>query len=211
MDLLPKCLLAATLVWAVASLAWQAWRSRSHFGREMAAPRGRSADGVRYALIKAVEPGKKESVTLHPGAFVLGLGLHLGAIGSLILTCALAALPAFQESLKIGALILAPIGLTAALVLLVRRALSPELRPISPLMDYLANLAVTAFLIVVLLFGLGWIRANGVAWTAALLLVYLPLGKLRHGIFFFLARAELGTRLGWRGAYPPESPERSRR
>ena len=30
-----------------------------------------------------------------------------------------------------------------------------------------------------------------------------PAGKLRHAVFFFLARVDLGRRLGWRGVYPP--------
>ena len=36
-----------------------------------------------------------------------------------------------------------------------------------------------------------------------LLLVYLPLGKLRHAVFFFVARGDYGRRLGFRGVYPP--------
>ncbi len=37
---------------------------------------------------------------------------------------------------------------------------------------------------------------------AVLLFAYLPLGKLRHAVFFFVARGDYGRRLGRRGVYP---------
>jgi hypothetical protein len=38
---------------------------------------------------------------------------------------------------------------------------------------------------------------------ATVLFLYLPLGKLKHIVFFFAARADYGYRLGHRGVYPP--------
>jgi hypothetical protein len=38
---------------------------------------------------------------------------------------------------------------------------------------------------------------------AGVLFLYFPLGKLRHAVFFFVARADYGRRLGYRGVYPP--------
>ena len=42
---------------------------------------------------------------------------------------------------------------------------------------------------------------------AALIFLYLPLGKLRHAVFFFVARGDYGWRLGHRGVYPPAGGE----
>jgi len=39
--------------------------------------------------------------------------------------------------------------------------------------------------------------------TAALLLLYIPVGKLRHLVYFFAARYQLGYFYGWRGSWPP--------
>jgi hypothetical protein len=38
---------------------------------------------------------------------------------------------------------------------------------------------------------------------AVLLLVYAPLGKIRHCLFFFSTRSQLGAFFGRRGTYPP--------
>jgi hypothetical protein len=41
----------------------------------------------------------------------------------------------------------------------------------------------------------------------ALLFLYIPFGKLRHMVYFFVVRADYGFRLGYRGVYPPEKME----
>ena len=38
---------------------------------------------------------------------------------------------------------------------------------------------------------------------ASLLMLYLPVGKLRHTIYFFAARYHLGYFFGYRGTWPP--------
>jgi hypothetical protein len=37
---------------------------------------------------------------------------------------------------------------------------------------------------------------------ASLLLLYLPMGKLKHALYFFAARYHLGFFYGWRGIWP---------
>ena len=40
------------------------------------------------------------------------------------------------------------------------------------------------------------------AGVAMLLLAYAPLGKIRHCLFFFIARGHLGRHYGRRGTFP---------
>jgi hypothetical protein len=42
-------------------------------------------------------------------------------------------------------------------------------------------------------------------WGAAAFFAYVPLGKLRHAVFFFVARGDLYARLGARGVVPHDA------
>ena len=99
--------------------------------------------------------------------------------------------------------LLALAGAAAGLGLLVRRGVQPHLRGLSSADDVLSNLLVTGFA------GLAGATlvlpgaSRFLPWAGAALLVYLPLGKLRHSVFFFLSRYHLGAFFGRRGTFPP--------
>ncbi|MBZ5637766.1 MAG: hypothetical protein LAO51_03305 [Acidobacteriia bacterium] len=84
-----------------------------------------------------------------------------------------------------------------------KRLATAELRRISPPDDYLASLMIAALLSGAVAFWAGVLSAVALRIVATILLVYLPVGKLRHAVFFYLARADLSGRLGFRGVYPP--------
>jgi hypothetical protein len=93
--------------------------------------------------------------------------------------------------------------LLAGLYLLLRRTTSPTLRAMNTPDDYIATLASCGLLALAILDS---VSAHGhvvLLVYSALLLIYLPLGKLRHAVFFFIARGDYGRRLGYRGVYPP--------
>ena len=80
---------------------------------------------------------------------------------------------------------------------------TPHLRGLSVPDDYVANALTTAF---VALAGASRVSpALTPAWllSACLLFVYLPVGKIRHCVFFFSSRAHLGAFFGFRGVFPP--------
>lgn len=200
MEPLVTGLVAGGAAWAAGGLAVQVLKLRA-VPRDFAVPAGRGATGVRHAFTTAMRPSEKESVARHPVAFAAGLALH-GAIGTSLVALALAAagiVPAPTPA-RVLAVIVA-LGLLAGGGLLVKRALCPDLRSVSVPDDVLAALAVLLLL------------GSAAAWLAGLLadgtfgllalpvLVYAPLGKLRHAIFFFLARGHFGWRLGLRGTY----------
>ena len=172
--------------------------------RDYSRPRGRPASGALYFLTVAMLPGHKESVRHHPLEFGIGVLMHAGLLLALLALTALALAPRAGA----GALtLLAPlflVSLACGLVLFVRRCASPTLRFMSAPDDFIAILASCALLAAGAAAGMQAAWRPAALLYAALLLVYLPLGKLRHAAFFFSARTDYGRRLGWRGVYPPE-------
>ncbi len=195
---------------AAAVLVLQALRTRAFGTRPALAPAAGSAwRGLLYAFGPGMAPTAKESTRSHPVVWALGVSYHLGVFTSLailvwIVTRAGAEAQALPPPpLRAAGLALTALGVVGGVSLLARRARSATLRAISHPDDWVANLLTTGF---VALAGarlaapaidpalLGW---------AMLLLVYAPLGKIRHCLFFFVARGHLGRHYGRRATFPP--------
>lgn len=200
---------------AVAVLVLQALRTRSFGTRPPLAPAAGSAwRGLLYAFGPGMAPTAKESTRAHPVVWALGVSFHLGVFASFAVllwallsggagepgAAAARALPPFGA--RIAGLAVTALGFAGGLSLLVRRARTPLLRAISTPDDWLANLLTTGF---VALAGLRLLApAAGPAFLAwaMLLLAYAPLGKIRHCLFFFVARGHLGRHYGRRATFP---------
>lgn len=203
LDSLSKLLLAAGALWASLGLAAQVIASWPGLGKERAPAAGSALRGVLYSFTGAMMPWRKESVSRHPLSFAAGVVLHVAVLGSFILAAASAVAPGVRPTLARFVAPLACAGLVASAGLLARRLVRPELRALSLPDDYLASILIALLLAVTLLPAAGPGGAVTHRIVAAAVLVYLPLGKLRHAVFFFLARGDLGRRLGLRGVYPP--------
>ncbi|MEZ5195551.1 MAG: hypothetical protein R2764_03905 [Bacteroidales bacterium] len=100
----------------------------------------------------------------------------------------------------IGFLILSGIS---GLGILVKRISKQQLRALfNP--DYLSNFLVTLFQLVtaLTLFQVQYFPLYFI--IASILLLYLPLEKLKHTVYFFATRYHLGYFYGWRGVWPPK-------
>lgn len=193
----------AAAAWAAGTLAW-VWLGVRGFGRRvlLAPPAGDPAAGVRYAFTAAMLPWAKESVRMHLPSYATGIVFHLGtfvAFGLLAATVAGFELP--PALAPAGAIVMLA-GAGAGLALLVKRIATPFLRGLSSPDDFIANLLTTSF---------GALAAVTLlhpqlesAWliTAVVLLVYLPVGKIRHCVVFFSSRAYMGAFFGYRGTFP---------
>ncbi len=182
-----------------AQLAASPTRGRREWGR----PAGRAGAGRAYFFTVAMLPAHKESVRLHPLEFALGVVLHAGALAALAGSLILVVHPASGLALLARIRPLLALAAAAGLYLLVRRVATADLRAMSVPDDYLAVAATCGLVIVAALAGIHPVMPALVLAYAAALLVYAPLGKLRHAVFFFAARADYGRRLGLRGVYPP--------
>lgn len=185
-------------VWAVAGLLILRARVRAFGSRQpFAAAAGDPAAGIRYAFTGAMSPGAKESVREHLPSYGLGLAFHGGIFTAFALLALHLAGLSLPRPLGWGAQALLALGVMGGGGLLLKRLLKAELRGLSRPDDVVSNLLATAFVALGLMPGPAWLV------SAILLLVYTPLGKIRHCLFFFVARSHFGAFFGRRGVFPP--------
>lgn len=189
-----------SLAWAVAGLAAAvAARWRRGTSRVAGNSVGPAWPGILYAFGPGMNPRAKESAANHPLVYAAGVLYHVGiliAVATLGLALTHIQMPARLASGLAQFLLLA---VAAGAGLFARRASSDLLRAISAPDDYVSNLLADAWLAAAAL-SLMSPETTPVFLVATILLgLYAPLGKIRHCIFFFLARGEFGARLGRRG------------
>jgi len=181
-------------LWCALLLGAQLAGARARGRRRLFAPAsGDPGAGVRYAFTGALLPNAKESVRRHPGAWAAGVLYHAGLAAAFLRT----AFPARPLP------VLALAGALAGCVLLARRMAEPHLRGLSNADDFVSNALATAFMGLAAASAALPGAARALPWACAALLVYVPLGKLRHAVFFFLSRYHLGAFFGRRGSFPP--------
>ncbi len=188
----------ASAAWAVTGLALLRIEASAYGRRALhAAPAGDPAAGVRYAFTGAMRPGAKESVREHLHSYVAGLAYHAGIFAALgLLVCTLVGWsPPGLVRMPVQAFL--GLGALSGSSLLLKRLLQPELRGLSHPDDFVSNLLATVFVALAQIGGTVWLL------SAMALLIYVPLGKLRHSVFFFVARKNLGAFFGRRGVFPP--------
>lgn len=199
----PRLLTACSILWALVALAVQVLAARGGGRRDYSRPAGSPARGVWYNFTTAMLPWNKETARLHAAEFALGILLHVGVLLSIAGVVTLLAAPAAGQWLLTTLWLVDIAALGAGLWLLVRRVRSKLLRAISVPDDYLAIMATCGLLAITAAFSLTPHSPAPLLIYASLLFAYFPLGKLRHAVFFFVARADYGRRLGYRGVYPP--------
>jgi hypothetical protein len=198
-----RAAVTAAFAYAVVALAAMAVKTYAQGHRpDHAPPAGSARAGVLYAFFRGMLPWEKESVSGHIPTFVAGMIYHAGVFLSLFylffLVGGLKPPIALEWILRVGL----PIGLAAGVGLLIKRAALPKMRAISVADDFVANLFVNLFLVA------AWVAATTDGWegfflaAAAVLFVYMPLGKIRHCVFFFYTRAVFGVFFGRRGVLP---------
>jgi len=172
--------------------------------KDYSKPSGNIKSSIKYAYTGAMSPTKKESAFLYLPTYSAGMLYHVGTFLSILLFIFILfnILPSGIYRIMVSGLL----ALTAlsGLAILIKRILKKELRLLSNPDDYLSNFLVTAFQFITA-YSIFFEVIHPVYYiiTGALLL-YLPLGKLKHTVFFFAARYHLGYFFGWRGVWPPK-------
>ncbi len=168
----------------------------------LAPPRGSAAAGVLYAFTTAFAPGAKESASRHLPSYVAGIVYHLSIFAALArLLTTLLPMPIPPAVDAAGAVLFA-FGLACGLALLVKRLSDGKLRALSVPEDLLANLLVDVMVAAALAASLKRGLVPFFQITGALLVLYAPLGKLRHMLFLLTSRWYLGAYFGRRGVRP---------
>jgi hypothetical protein len=159
--------------------------------------------GIRYSFTGGMSPAKKESAYLHLPTYIAGLVFHAGtfiSFGLLLMTLAEFSLPLIANLILTCLLI---ISVCCGMGIFVKRCIKTSLRKLSNPDDYISNLLVTAFQVVTAIQLNSAILAYFIISSA--LLLYLPMGKLKHLVYFFAARYQLGFFYGRRGVWPPKN------
>jgi hypothetical protein len=192
-----------SLVYSLTILTFMVLRTRLLGGKRLhSVPRGSWKKGVIYAFGKGLMPWEKESARKHLWTYLAGIGYHLGIFSGFIYMFHLlfAVSPGLYVLNALRFFLLAGFALGVGLFL--KRNIREHMRKISCPDDYVANVFVDLFLLLALLDTfLPTIRPVFYVLTI-LLLIYLPVGKIRHCFFFFYSRFLFGHFFGRRGVFP---------
>ncbi|MCF8368178.1 MAG: hypothetical protein K9G76_03990 [Bacteroidales bacterium] len=171
--------------------------------RDYSQQRGNIGSAVRYSFTGAMSPASKESAFLYLPTYTAGIFYHIGTFLS-ITVLALMLLQIFPVSAGLWVAIILGITSLSGIAIFIKRLNKKELRALSNPDDYISNMLVTLFQVftVMILIFPDFEMAYYV--TASLLFLYLPIGKLKHTVYFFAARYHLGFFFGWRGIWPPK-------
>jgi len=177
--------------------------------KDKSEPSGSVKDGVIYANTRAMMPTEKESAYLHIPSYAVGMLFHIGLFCSLLLFV-LFFFPCFNSWIAGSCwrwvfAIPPAIATVCGFILFFRRLLSKDLKVLSMPDDFISTSLVTLFLLMTTLnLLLPTVSAVNTIYyiCSILLLLYLPLGKLRHVVYYFAARYHLGFFYGWRNVWP---------
>ena len=167
-------------------------------------PLSNPGKAMAYAFTGAMSPKKKESAYLHLPTYTAGIIYHLGTF----LSVALFILILFRVNMAewmlwifAGFLIISGFS---GFGILMKRMSKKNMRMLSNPDDYTSNLLVTIFQLLTAATLINPVFQPAYFIFSGILLLYIPLGKLRHMVYFFAARYHLGYFFGWRGVWPPK-------
>ncbi len=163
---------------------------------------GNLKSAIAYSFTGAMNPAKKESAFLHLPTYVAGLLYHLGTFVSAILFFLF--LSNFDPDISVrwalaGVLTL---SIVSGIGIFLKRLTTRKLRSFSSPDDYVSNFLVTIFQLSAVGMLMGESPSSLYFFCAGVLLLYLPVGKLKHALYFFAARYQIGHFYGWRGVWP---------
>jgi hypothetical protein len=168
--------------------------------------KGNISHGITYAFTAGMMPWAKESTRIHMIAYLRGIGFHVGifaAIAAVILSPFWGALPPFLAQILFWILMLGAVLGAAGGVM---RIAEHNLRGLSLPDDHFAVWLTTIFILVA---GLALVNEAFVGLmyvVSAIMFIYIPLGKIRHCLYFFFSRLFFGKFFGRRAVFPhPET------
>jgi len=197
--------LAAFLVCFV-SLAYRLFRLiRLGSPKDYSFKRGNLKSAITYSFTGAMNPFEKESAYLHLPTYTAGILYHIGTFLSILIFFLLLFNIGISGVFQWGFLCLLTASGISGLGIFIKRITAKKLRSLSNPDDYISNLLVTIFQIFTIIALVNETFIPYYFISAGLLFLYLPLGKLKHSLYFFAARYHLGFFYGWRGVWPAKT------
>lgn len=170
--------------------------------KEYSQKKGNVNSAISYSFTGAMNPLKKESAYLHLPTYSAGLLYHTGTFICFVLFFLFLFKISFTDSIQWILICILIVSSLSGLGIFIKRFSLKKLRHLSNPDDYISNLLVTGFQIFTLIVLLKEIYTPYYFIFVSLLFLYLPLGKLKHSLYFFAARYHLGFFYGWRGIWP---------
>lgn len=187
------------------------WGAPKEFSKES----GSVAQGVLYSNTGAMMPNQKESAYLHLPSYAAGMLFHIGIFVSLLLY--LVSLFDGQHYFPqwLSYLLGGGVAITAicGVSLFIKRLTNPNLRNLTCPDDYLANFVATLIQVATVLFLLlpDTVCISIFYYVATIILfLYMPVGKLKHVVYYFSARYHLGFFYGRRNVWPPQDNQNNK-
>lgn len=160
---------------------------------------------VFYSFTKAMSPFAKESAYLHLPTYVSGIIYHIGSFVAIAFFLFALIFPNWNEILSNFAILIEIVLLLSVLFglfILFKRFIKSDLRSLSIPDDYFSNLFTSCFQLCTFLYMIDSVSAGLYFTLSALFFLWLPVGKTRHLVYFFVARIYLGRFYGKRGTWP---------
>lgn len=169
------------------------------FKQDLARERGNVRRGILFAFTLGMAPWEKESTRIHWVAYLRGIFFHLGifmAFGVLLASPWLAHLPQLVIWL---ALAVTGLGAIFGFAGIFMRLAGPNERALSLPDDYF-SVFLTSLYITLAFASLLWQPVLPVFYVVTGILgAYIPLGKIRHCVYFFYSKFFFGMNFGRRG------------
>ena len=176
--------------------------------KDQSPAKGDPRQGIAYAFTLGMAPWAKESTRIHLIAYLRGIGFHVGifsAIGFLFISPFLEQIPPLPKTMLAWTMVMGSVlGAAGGLM----RILEHNLRALSIPDDHFAVWLVTI-----------WLSVSAMSiWDhnllavyyviSAITLAYIPVGKIRHCLYFFFSRTFFGKFFGRRAVFPHTDPIR---
>lgn len=175
--------------------------------KDLSQKKGNIFQSEVYSYTVAMMPNKKESAYLHIFSFTAGILFHIATLLCFVLFVLFffIAPQAMLWNIRWILSLIILIGAFSGFALFIKRMLVKKMRNLSNLDDYLSNFLTTFFQMCTILYLLlGNVVAPLYYIVLGILCLYMPIGKLKHVLYFFAARYHLGFFYGWRGSWPPK-------
>jgi hypothetical protein len=164
--------------------------------------KGNISHGIAYAFTIGMMPWAKESTRIHMLAYLRGIGFHMGiftAIGAVIISPFWEYLPPLLLLILSWVLILGAVLAAAGGMM---RIVEHNLRGLSLPDDHFAVWLTTLFIMAAGLAVINDAFVIPMYIVSAITFIYIPLGKIRHCLYFFFSRIFFGKFFGRRAVFP---------